>query len=82
MQCKRCGSENVSIQMVQEQKLVTKRHNILWWLFVGWWWVPIKWIFLFFPALIFKIFGSKNQKLKTKKYKQAICQNCGESWKV
>jgi len=23
------------------------RHGLLWWLLIGWWWRPIKWIFWF-----------------------------------
>ena len=36
MVCKKCGSDKVTVQAVTEVK--TKKHGILWWLFIGWWW--------------------------------------------
>lgn len=82
MKCPKCKSENVSIQMVTESKLATKHRSIIWWIFVGWWLVPIKWVIFFVPALFLKIFGGKRYKLKTKKVKMGVCQNCGHSWKI
>lgn len=32
MKCPKCGSENVNFQIINEQKLVTKHHVLLWWL--------------------------------------------------
>lgn len=29
-----------------------KKHGCLWWLLIGWWWVPVKWICLYFFELI------------------------------
>lgn len=28
------------------------KHGCLWWLMIGWWWLPVKWICLFFFELI------------------------------
>ena len=63
MICPKCGSQNVAIQVVNEVKLKNAHHGCLWWLIIGWWWIPIKWIFLTFPALLAKIF--KNPDLHT-----------------
>lgn len=83
MTCPKCNSENVTIQIVNQQKLVTKHHSIWWWLFIGWWWLFIKWVFLTVPALIFKIFGiGKKQKIKNIEKKVAICQSCGNTWDI
>jgi len=82
MICPKCGSENVSIQAVTESKLVDKHHGLIWWIFVGWWWLFFKWMFLTIPALLFKIFGHKKQKIKSKTHNEAVCQNCGHRWKV
>lgn len=82
MYCPRCGSANVNAQMVSETQLKTKHKGCIWWLCVGWWWVPIKWLFLTVPALIVKIFSPKKQKLKTKHHSMFVCQNCGHSWKA
>ena len=56
MKCPKCGSENVNVQVVSETKLVTKHRGIIYWIFVGWWWLPIKWLFLTIPALILNYF--------------------------
>ena len=32
MKCPKCGSEDVNIQVINEQKLVTKHHGIIWWI--------------------------------------------------
>ena len=62
MKCAKCGSENVTVQVINEVKLKNKHHGVIWWLFIGWWWIPFKWLFLTIPALIIKIFGGKKQK--------------------
>lgn len=81
--CKNCNSNNVSIQIVNESHLVNKHHGIIWWILIGLWWIPVKWIFLTLPALIFKIFGiGKRKKIKNTTYKMAVCQNCGNSFKI
>lgn len=83
MICSKCKSENVNIQIINEQKLVTKHHGFLWWLCIGWWWVPIKWLCFFWIALIFKIFGvGGRKKIKNKTVKKAVCQDCGHIWNI
>lgn len=82
MKCKKCGSTNVGYQVVNEQKLVNKHHGIIWWCFIGFWWVPCKWLFLTWPALMFKIFVGNRKKIKNKTKKVAVCQDCGHHWNV
>ena len=82
MKCSKCGSDNVSIQVINEQKLVTKHHGLIWWLCIGWWWIFVKWLFLTIPALIFAIFVGKRKKIKNIQRKVAVCQQCAHSWKV
>jgi len=82
MTCRKCGSENVSIQAVTISKMVNQHHGCLWWILWGWFWVPMKWLFLTLPAIIFKIFGHGKQKIKTKTHNEAVCQNCGNRWKI
>ena len=81
MNCPKCGSENVNIQVVNEQKLVTKHHGLLWWLCIGWWWIPVKWLFLTVPALFAAIFIGKRKKINNKTKTMRVCQNCGYNWK-
>ena len=81
-ECPKCGSKNVTIQVINEQKLITKHHGILSWCCIGWWWIPIKWIFLTIPALFAAIFIGKRKKIKNITKKIKVCQNCGHTWKV
>ncbi len=82
MLCPKCGSSSVNIQVINETILKNKHHGILWWLFIGWWWVPVKWIFLTIPALLAKIFIPKRQKAVNRTIKKAVCQNCGYTWDI
>ena len=82
MKCPKCGSENVTVQTATTVTMSDKHRGCFWWLIVGWWWIPFKWIFLTLPALIFAIFSHKKQKMKSKTYSKAVCQNCGNQWNV
>ena len=80
MKCPKCGSENVNVQIVNEVELKNKHHGLFWWIFVGWWWIPCKWLFLTLPAFIFKLFGRKKQKVKNIQKSICVCQQCGNTW--
>lgn len=82
MICPKCNSQNVNTQIVNEVELKNKHHGIIWWLFVGWWWLPIKWLIFTLPALIIAIFGHKKQKVVNKQKTMCICQDCGHSWNM
>lgn len=82
MVCPRCGSSNVSVQVVTQTEVKDKHHGVFWWICIGWWWIPIKWLFFTFPALILKLFGHKKQKITNKQETKAVCQQCGNTWNV
>ena len=82
MTCPKCGSDEVKVQMMQDVQIKNKHRGIIYWLFVGWWWIPIKWLFFTLPALIIAIFKPKKKKIVTKNYKMCVCQDCGNSWKI
>lgn len=82
MICPKCNSNNITTQVVTDVKMKTKHHSIIWWILVGWWWELLLWLFLTIPKLLFAIFGHKKQKVVTKNYAMAVCQNCGNSWKI
>lgn len=82
MQCPRCKSNNVNIQMVTESKLKTKHHSLFYWMFIGWWLHLLLWFFLTIPMILGKLFGSKDKKLVTKHKSMAVCQDCGYNWKI
>jgi hypothetical protein len=78
MKCSKCGSENVSVQAVTIVK--NKKHGCLYWLLIGWWLEIFMWLFLTLPWIIIKIF--KPNKVTSKMHSQAVCQNCGNTWKI
>lgn len=82
MKCPKCGGENVTVQVVTETELKEKKHGVFWWICVGWWWLPIKWLVFTLPALIVKIFAPKKYKTVNHIKKIALCPECGKSWDV
>ncbi len=78
MICPKCGSQNVSVQVFQENtgsvtkthtkyKFKEKGHGIIWWIAVGWWWCIIdffSWFLFFFPRLLLRLFSSPFKKKK------------------
>ncbi len=67
--CKKCGSNNINVQMVAEQKKRGILMSILW---------IIAAICTFGIILLIPLLTKKGSK--TKKY--VVCQNCGYSWKA
>lgn len=100
MTCPKCKSENVVVQQVQvgsRSKTKTKAYSnsmgCLWWICVGWWWVPLKKMCRLFIdlLLIFPMFFRRKRRIgesvgktttKMKNKTMATCQNCGHSWEV
>ncbi len=86
--CPNCHSQNIIVQMVTEQKLVKKKHSIIYWLCFGWllsliiWFV--KWFIFTIPAIIFKLFGigGKKRQISNEHKAMAVCQNCGYNWTI
>ena len=81
MKCAKCGSERVSVQVINETQL-KKKHSILYWMLIGWWLEPILWICLFVPMLIWKLFRPKSYKMVNKSLTKCVCQDCGHTWTV
>ena len=82
MTCPKCESTNTQISIVNEPILVKDKPGCLWRLFIGWWWIPVKWIFFTIPALILKLFVPAKVKLQQRRYTVSVCQNCGFHWKT
>ena len=80
--CPKCGSFNTSAQVVNQIELKDQHKGCLWWMFVGCWWVPLKWMIFTLPAIIFKIFSHKKQKAVNKSVSMFVCNNCGNSWRA
>ena len=82
MKCPNCGSTNIQVSISNESNLVKEKPGCIWWLFVGWWWIPVKWIFFTIPALILKLLVPAKMKLQQRTYTVAVCQNCGRHWYI
>ena len=82
--CPNCGSNNVTIQVVNESILKNKHHSFLWWICIGWWFVPMMWFIFFIPKIFIKLFGlgHKKQKIINKTVKKAVCQQCTNVFNV
>ena len=84
-ECPKCGSTNITFQVLTNTIQKNKHHGILWWLVIGWWWIPVKWIFFTGLALFFfilKLFGVRKKKNVIIDRKIQVCQNCGHYWNV
>lgn len=73
MTCKRCGSNNVTVQAVTNVK--TKRRGCFGWLM----WIALA---ICTCGLILIIPLLTNSKTKSKTHSEAVCQNCGKRWRV
>jgi len=103
--CSKCGSSNINFQREQSGTIggslhsfgggEKSGHGIIWWLFIGWWYVFFKWVWRISLAfatmglsLIFRrrksgrIKGKTVSASKTFNRTVAVCQNCGNTWKV
>ena len=97
MACPKCGSENITYHreqsgnvglrqntvIIKEQE---KGHSCMYWICIGWWYKPIYWLLI---GWWYKpLFGRRNKggfnlnAEKTLNHTIAVCQNCGNSWKV
>ena len=79
MTCPKCKSNNITTQVVTETES-KKKHSPLYWIFIGWWWEPLMWIFLTIPMLFYKIFKPKKYNTKTTTRTVAVCQDCGKTF--
>lgn len=77
MKCARCGSQNVSVQAVSETKVKTKHRGCLGWSL----WILLALctcgLILIIPALT-----NSKSKAKNKTHSEAVCQNCGNRWRL
>lgn len=73
LKCPKCGSANIIVQAVTDVK--TKHRGCLAW---------CAWIMLAIltVGLIIIIPLITNSKVKSKTHTEAVCQNCGNRWKV
>lgn len=77
MVCPRCGSSNISIQIMQSAAKTHTRGTG----FMQWFFRPL---LIVCTAGLWLLIGKRKSTSKTKfkNEKLAICQNCGKSWKV
>ena len=80
MQCPKCGSSRTHAQIVTETKLHDQHHGCLWWVCVGWWWLPLKWLVFTLPALLIALFKPKRRQVTQKNKTKMVCDDCGFTW--
>ena len=80
MQCPKCGSSRTHAQIVTETKLHDQHHGCLWWVCVGWWWLPLKWLVFTLPALLIALFKPKRRQVAQKYKTKMVCDDCGFTW--
>lgn len=80
MDCPKCGSGRTHAQIVTETKLHDQHHGCLWWVCVGWWWLPLKWLVFTLPALLIALFKPKRRQVTQKHKTKMVCDDCGFTW--
>ncbi len=77
MKCPRCGCCDVTVQAVSETETKTKHRGCLGWAM----WILLAvltcGLILIIPALT-----NSKTKTKTKTHTEAVCQQCGNRWRV
>lgn len=94
MVCPKCSSENVIVQRenvgnvsTAKTKYYKKHHGLFYWLFIGWWIGMFKLLFIPFTILFggkskSKGYARTNSASKTINQTVAVCQECGNTWKI
>lgn len=95
--CPRCGGTKITFQREQTASYSAGTNTVyiqpakrskgcLYWALIGWWLVPMYWIFIgWWKKLLFGgiNYGGINVGASKKTYNTvAICQSCGNSWRV
>lgn len=80
MQCTKCGSENVKVMVTSTEK-AKALHGPVYWALIGWWLQPILWLCATPVMFIWRLIRP-NRKTKTVTVSMAVCQDCGNTWKV
>lgn len=87
--CPRCGGTNISFQREQDGTVggslfgpTSVNRGCFYWLFIGWWWRPIRFICYGWFLDLFKFFGFGLNASVSKNKTVAVCQICGNAWKV
>lgn len=73
MKCQKCGSENVKVDMVQTKGKTNNAGPIYW---------CCRWCLIFCTMGLWLLVPSRKGNTKFKNKTMAICQNCGNTWKV
>jgi hypothetical protein len=82
MTCNKCGSNNVTVS-VDHTAAARKKNGCLYWIFIGWWYHFFYWLIFKVWLNLFRRITNKGSKATVyKEHKTAICQDCGNSWKM
>ena len=81
LNCKKCGGNNISVSRVSDTKTV-KKSGWKYWLLGGWLVDFFMTFVLGFIFLIPRLLFRKKPKIETKIHTEAVCQDCGNVWRV
>lgn len=73
MFCPNCGSQNVSVQVLTDSARTRKR---------GCLWGLVRLVLIVCTCGLWLLIGRSASKTKMQNHKEAICQNCGNSWRI
>ncbi len=77
LRCPRCGSDQITVHPVTETTVTTKHRGCLGW--AGWILLAICTLGL---ILIIPLLTNSKTKGKSKTHTEAVCQNCGNRWRI
>lgn len=77
MVCPKCNSENVNVQIVNDEMSTRNRGR-------GCLWTCGRWFLILCTCGLWLLVGKSKGKSKTKveSSSYAVCQNCGNRWKI
>lgn len=77
MKCPKCGSENVSVQVVQAKAKTSQNSR-------GCMWKAMRVTLIICTCGLWLLVGKSkgSEKMKFKNESHAVCQNCGNRWKA
>ena len=75
--CRKCGSKNVNVQMLQTAASTSTKGK-------GCLFTIVRWTLIICTCGLWLLFGKKKSKSKTtfSNQKVAVCSNCGNSWNI
>lgn len=84
MICPKCGSENVSVQAVEDKTVTVHKKGWFYYICIWWWWIFIKLFckLIMWPVKLLTSMIWRTEKYSPKYISKCVCQNCGHIWEA